>query len=130
MVLACMDVVFTLPLSIVLLHHALSNYDLTPWPGWAVVHSGFSYVGQVPAAVWSADVWLEFSVRWNQWASVFCAVVFIGFFGFAQDVREGYWNFYVALMRKVGVEIVDNRKKVVLPPIHFAQGQTTTQRCA
>ena len=117
-----MDVLLTLPLGIFSLVHSVNTEELTPWPGWNEVHSDFWFVGQLPTALWSSDYWLEFSLRWNQWASVFCAFVFFAFFGFAQDVREGYWKIYVRLMKKLGIQI-DDGKETVLPPIDFIEGQ-------
>lgn len=123
-ILGCMDAVLTLPLSIFLMwSNAVPEGPVQPWPGWTYVHDDFSKVRLIPAFIWRADRWTAFTVKWDEWVAVFCAVVFFLFFGISPDTRNAYQSLFWAIASRIGIH---RRVDEQLAPLDFATNQHAT----
>jgi len=67
-----------------------SESPIHPYQSWANVHAKFWNVDQFPAFQWKQNHTTITSLELSRWASVICAFIFFGFFGFAQEARKNY----------------------------------------
>lgn len=102
MALAMMDTAFTLPLSIFVMWLNAVESEVSPWRGLADAHWGFSRIEQIPAVEWRSFYWSLLSFYLDRWSIVFCAALFFGFFGFAEESRKNYAKAYWFVMRRFG----------------------------
>ncbi|KAJ6501198.1 pheromone B alpha 1 receptor, partial [Mycena vitilis] len=102
MCLASTDLLFTIPLSIWVLWVNVSVVGLSPWVSWADTHSNFSRVVQVPGVFWRADVYTAASLETTRWATVACALLFFGYFGFADEALKNYRHYFFTVAKRVG----------------------------
>ncbi|KAJ7055539.1 STE3-domain-containing protein [Mycena amicta] len=103
MALASVDLMFTIPLAIWVLYVNVAVVGLSPWISWADTHSNFSRVVQVPGFIWRSDPLSVASIETLRWATVFCAFVFFGFFGFADEAMKNYKTALSSVARRVGL---------------------------
>ncbi|KAF7331661.1 Pheromone B alpha 1 receptor [Mycena kentingensis (nom. inval.)] len=103
MALASIDLIFNIPLGIWVLYTNVNVVGLSPWRSWADTHSNFSRVVQVPAFFWRRDPMSVASLETMRWATIFCAFVFWGFFGFASEARKNYRLAYYKVASKLGL---------------------------
>lgn len=94
--LALTEILCTVPLASYGLYLNLSA-GTDPWISWSDTHFHYSQVDQYPALLWRMDRTAVISLELSRWLPVFCAFVFFGFFGFAQEARRHYRQVY-ALM--------------------------------
>lgn len=90
MALACVEMMCTVPLSIVFTILNLKAQPFQPWVSWEDTHSNFSRVLLIPSVIWRQSKLLEVSVECGRWSAPFCAFVFFAFFGFAEESRKNY----------------------------------------
>lgn len=102
MVLCCIDILCTIPLSIWGLYSQATLSPVIPWQGWAAAHANFSFVGQIPAALWRSDHNSVVALELTRWSSVMCAILFFMFFGFADEARRHYSVALSTVARKLG----------------------------
>ncbi|KAJ6458070.1 putative pheromone receptor [Mycena vitilis] len=102
MCLASTDLLFTIPLSIWVLWVNVSVVGLSPWISWADTHSNFSRVLQVPGVFWRADVYTVASLETTRWATTACALLFFGYFGFADEAIKNYRTYFFTVAKRVG----------------------------
>ncbi|KAF7293020.1 Argonaute-like protein [Mycena indigotica] len=103
MALASVDLIFTIPLGIWVLYNNVAVVGLSPWISWEDTHSNFSRVVQVPGIFWRSDPLTAASLETLRWATIFCAFVFFGFFGFADEAMKNYKTVVNSVARKVGL---------------------------
>ncbi|KAJ7455562.1 pheromone A receptor-domain-containing protein [Mycena latifolia] len=102
MCLASTDLFLTIPISIFVLYANVAIVGISPWVSWADTHSNFSRVVQVPAFVWRADSWTVASLETTRWATVTCAFLFFGYFGFADEALKNYRGAFWSVAKRVG----------------------------
>ncbi|KAJ6457135.1 pheromone B alpha 1 receptor, partial [Mycena vitilis] len=102
MCLASTDLLFTIPLSIWVLWVNVSVVGLSPWVSWDDTHSNFSRVVQVPGLFWRSDVYTVASLETTRWATVACALLFFGYFGFADEAIKNYRHYFFTVAKRVG----------------------------
>jgi len=88
--LASLDFCFTVPLA---LWGVVANtmWDTVhPWVSWADTHWGYARVFQIPRSALDRDPIANYSLETTRWAAVLCALVFFGFFGFADEAKKNY----------------------------------------
>ncbi|KAE9383748.1 pheromone receptor [Gymnopus androsaceus JB14] len=90
MCLAGTEIVFTVPLSCWSIYLNITSQPIEPWNGWADVHSDFSRVDQFPSVIRHLNEGTAISLETTRWFVVVCAIVFFGFFGFADEARKHY----------------------------------------
>ncbi|OSD03758.1 B mating type pheromone receptor [Trametes coccinea BRFM310] len=88
--IASVEIVCTVPISAYGLYLNLTAAPVSPWISWADTHFNYSKVDQFPAALWRMDRTAVVSFELSRWLAPFCAFVFFGFFGFAQEARSSY----------------------------------------
>lgn len=96
LILGCVDILFTLPVTIINFLQEVLSEKTTFWPGFAVVHAQFSTIPTTTTEQWkSLGIWVNFIVRFNQWINPVWAVIFFGIFGFSKEARARYsWAFW------------------------------------
>ena len=106
--LGLFDVLFTLPLTILILVEGLLDDDRDIaglWPGWKVVHASFSTIPTFTSEVWkSVGFWAVFTIRSNQWVNPIFAVAFFILFGITEQKRTWYWSIFWKIMRPFGLK--------------------------
>ncbi|KAL4070136.1 pheromone A receptor-domain-containing protein [Scleroderma yunnanense] len=90
MLLACIEMASTIPISIVSLYISNKGVPLQPWISWADTHYNFSFVGLVPAVTWMSDPNYKASIEMTRWLFPACALLFFSLFGFASESRKHY----------------------------------------
>lgn len=110
MALAAVELFFTIPITSYGIYLNVSAAPLNPWISWANVHYGYSKVDQYPAILWRSDYNTVVAFGLSTWSAPFCALVFFGFFGFAEEARRNYakvlaplYRFAHALKDKLGL---------------------------
>ncbi|KAI0350980.1 STE3-domain-containing protein [Trametes cingulata] len=88
--IASVEIVCTIPISAYGLYLNLTAAPMNPWISWSDTHFHYSKVDQYPAAVWRMDQNTVITFELSKWLAPFCAFVFFGFFGFAQEARANY----------------------------------------
>ncbi|KAF8884497.1 STE3-like pheromone receptor [Infundibulicybe gibba] len=90
MLLALVDMMFTVPLGIYTIYIGTKGVGLAPWISWEDTHFNFARVKLVPALFWRSDPAFQTSVELTRWLPVFCAFLFFGLFGFASEAQKHY----------------------------------------
>jgi pheromone a factor receptor len=103
MCLASADVLFVIPLG--LLHIGLQTRanPVYPWISWEYIHIYYSHVDQFPAVIWRSNPLIVMGLESSRWTVVFCAFVFFGFFGFADEARRHYRLGFQFVAKRVGM---------------------------
>ena len=90
MALACVEMMCTVPVSIVFTVLNLKAQPYNPWISWGETHYNFSRVLLITSVVWRESRLLEVSIESGRWSAPFCAFAFFAFFGFAEESRKNY----------------------------------------
>jgi len=101
MMLAGIEVLSTVPLASYFLYRNVSQ-GVVPWISWENVHVGFSRVDQFPAIIWKSVPILYTTVELSRWLVIVCAIIFFGFFGFAEEARKNYRTALDSVAKRVG----------------------------
>ena len=88
--LAGVEVLFTIPMGAFSIYLNASGTPIHHWVSWADTHYDFSRVDQIPSVVWHQNQLTVASIELTRYAVVFCAFLFIAFFGFADEARRNY----------------------------------------
>ncbi|KAJ7436623.1 pheromone receptor, partial [Mycena latifolia] len=102
MCLASTDLFLTIPLGIFILYANVAIIGISPWVSWENTRSNFSRVVQVPAIFWRVDPWTVASFETTRWATVTCAFLFFGYFGFADEAIKNYRGAFWSVAKRVG----------------------------
>lgn len=103
MALASMDILLTLPISVLVLVTGKVNTKLAVWPGWALLHNDWAPI-RLPASFWIPKFWLNFSIRWDEWINPMFALVFFLIFGLTEEARGMYRSAFFVVLRVFGYE--------------------------
>ncbi|KAF9789562.1 fungal pheromone STE3G-protein-coupled receptor [Thelephora terrestris] len=98
MALACIEIMCTIPISIVFTVLNLKAEPFEPWVSWEDTHSNFSRVVLIPSVIWRQTKLVEVSIECGRWSPLFCALLFFAFFGFAEESRKNYKYGVTALL--------------------------------
>lgn len=90
MALACVEMMCTVPLSIVFTVLNLKAQPYNAWISWEDTHFNFSRVLMITSVIWRQSKLLEVSIECGRWTAPFCAFAFFAFFGFADESRKNY----------------------------------------
>ena len=74
---------------------------VTPWNGWASMHSHYSEVEQVAGFIWKSVPEMALPLEMFRLSLVACAFIFFALFGFAVEAREQYYRLYKLLARRI-----------------------------
>ncbi|KAJ7749701.1 pheromone B alpha 1 receptor, partial [Mycena metata] len=133
MCLASTDLMFTIPLGIWVLWVNVKVVGISPWISWADTHSNFSRVATVPGLFWRADINTVASLETTRWVTVACALLFFGYFGFADEAIKNYRSAFSSVARRMGYSVATMSSSGVLssgsnskyPPMN-SQGRSAT----
>ena len=100
--LGCTECAFTLPCTIYVVI-SNTNRGIAPWKGLGDAHSGFSKIWQFPAALLTKQD--NMIIQWNNWVTVFVAVVFFVFFGFSKAMWSDYYKELVKFAGRLGIKL-------------------------
>jgi len=101
--LAIIDMMCTLPISIYSIYLGNKGVGLAPWISWDDTHFNFSRVDPVASLIWRSDPSFRASVELTRWLPVVCAILFFGLFGFASEAQRHYKLFFWAIMKPLGI---------------------------
>ncbi|KAK7046041.1 a-factor receptor [Paramarasmius palmivorus] len=90
MILAFVDIMFTIPLGVYVIYIGTHGVPLQPWISWEETHFEFWRVRLIPALFWRSNPTLQTSVELNRWLCVLCAFLFFALFGFASEAKKNY----------------------------------------
>lgn len=116
MALAMTETMFTVPLGIFVIVLNATATKVHPWISWEETHYDFGFVGQFPALFWRTQGLVVVSFEMNRWAPVFCAFVFFGFFGFAEECRKNYKSTFFAVLKCLGMERQPSKSSLAYSP--------------
>ncbi|KAK1217037.1 a-factor receptor [Marasmius sp. AFHP31] len=103
MCLAGIDILITVPFSIYSI--ALNaNVGISRWISWEDTHLNFSRVDLYPALLWKSNWLLNVNIELTRWAPVMCALLFFGFFGFADEAKKNYRAVISSVQKRVGLD--------------------------
>jgi len=105
--LACTELLFGIPWACYVCLYLNIRLGVNPWKGWADTHLNFSAVHQVPAVQWKSDHVRMVAMEMTRWSSVICAVIFFGFFGFADEARKNYRLAFYSCAKKIGFTTIN-----------------------
>jgi len=109
MCMASVEVLCTVPLASYFIYlNVTSPPGVQPYKGWADTHRFFSRVNQIPAILWRYDGTGELALEMTRWVVIFCAFIFFGFFGFADEARKHYRIAFQTLAKTVGYSMPSN----------------------
>lgn len=103
MALATVELLFNIPLSTYGLYLNITGRPIYPWKSWADTHFDWYIIDTYPAVLWRMNPVTIVNLELSRWALIFCALVFFGFFGFADEARKNYRQIYSAVMKRFGV---------------------------
>ena len=106
MLLASMELFANFPLTIYIIWRNATQYEVFPYISWYNVHVGFSKVNQYPRILWGDDPELVSGIEMQRWLTVACALVFVVFFGFADEARKHYSKAYTSIASRLGLTTV------------------------
>ncbi|KAF8809921.1 STE3-domain-containing protein [Phlegmacium glaucopus] len=103
MALATSEILFTVPFSTYGLYLNIIEAPIYPWKSWADIHFMWYTIDTFPAILWRSNPTSLIVHESTRWSLIFCAFVFFGFFGFAEESRKNYRCAYRAIVARFGV---------------------------
>lgn len=112
MLLACLTMLLNTPLSAFSIYINTVGLNLSPWISWSDAHYQFSFVQIIPAIIWRSDHTYTIAAEMSRWIYPFCAFLFFGLFGFADEARRNYSNALQFVVSKLGFNPPTRAKKL------------------
>jgi pheromone a factor receptor len=103
MALATVELLFNIPLSTYGLYLNITGRPIYRWKSWADTHFDWYIIDTYPAVLWRTNTITVVNFELSRWALIFCALVFFGFFGFADEARKNYRQIYWAVAKRFGI---------------------------
>lgn len=104
MSLATAELIFNIPISSYGLYLNVTLRPIYRWVSWSDTHFDYWNTGKFPAALWRLSPQTTTNLELTRWSIVLCAVVFFGFFGFAEEARKNYRAAYWVIAKRFGVK--------------------------
>jgi len=101
MLLAGTEILCTIPVASYFLYLNI-KLGVQPWISWEDTHSNFSRVDQIPQVIWERIPYFQTGMEVSRWLLVACAIIFFGFFGFADEARKNYRLAFSSVAKRVG----------------------------
>lgn len=101
MALASADLLCTVPYSAYGIYLNLRDVPISPWKGWADTHFNFSKVGQITAVAWHTNRNVAVALELSRWVIPVCAILFFGFFGFADEAQRNYSRVFAFCVSRI-----------------------------
>ncbi|EDR00818.1 STE3-like pheromone receptor [Laccaria bicolor S238N-H82] len=103
MSLATLELIFNLPINTYGLYLNITSRPIYPWKSWSDIHYDWFTIDTFPSILWRSNSTLSVTLEFSRWSVVFCALLFFGFFGFADEARKHYRLAYWAIAKRFGV---------------------------
>ena len=103
MALATLEIIFAIPFSSYGLYANITQAPIYPWTSWSNIHFMWYTIDTFPAILWRSNSFAVIGHESSRWSLVFCAFLFFGFFGFAEESRKNYRRAYWAIAARFGV---------------------------
>nr|AVI69658.1 pheromone receptor [Cyclocybe aegerita] len=103
MSLATIELLFNLPITTYGLYLNITGRPIYPWKSWSDIHFDWYTIDTFPAALWRSSTLMVVNLELSRWSMIFCALVFFGFFGFAEEARKNYRVAYWAIAKHFGI---------------------------
>ncbi|KAF5378596.1 hypothetical protein D9615_007165 [Tricholomella constricta] len=104
MALATTEIMFTTPLAIFSMWLNITANPISPWISWEDTHFDYFRVGQFPAIIWrSSSRSTVIGLELSRWVIPLCALVFFGFFGFAEEAKRNYRALFWTVVKPLGL---------------------------
>ncbi|KAH6890859.1 pheromone receptor, partial [Coprinopsis sp. MPI-PUGE-AT-0042] len=101
MSLATLELIINLPITSYGLYLNASR-PIYHWVSWADIHFQFNIIDAFPRLLWGSSNRTVVTLELNRWLVVFCAFLFFGFFGFADEARKNYSKALLGLKNLLG----------------------------
>jgi Pheromone A receptor len=99
MLLACSDMLITVPFSLFSLIYAFKT-GLTKF-SWSTLRHNYTHVPQFSTVEWQNNT-VEYAIlEMDAWSLVYSAFIFFAFFGFADEARDHYRRVYSSITRRI-----------------------------
>ncbi|KAG9217558.1 hypothetical protein CCMSSC00406_0008485 [Pleurotus cornucopiae] len=105
MSLAGIELLFNIPINAYGLYLNITASPIYPWRGWADAHFDWYLIDQYPAVLWRMSQRTIVTFELSRWSVVFCALLFFGFFGFADEARRHYRIAYESVANRIGFKM-------------------------
>lgn len=105
MSLATVELLFNTPISAYGLYLNATLKPIYPWKSWADIHYDWFTIDIYPAEWWRSSPIQITNLELSRWSLVFCAILFFGFFGFADEARKHYRIAYWAVAKRFGISL-------------------------
>lgn len=117
MLLATSELLFNIPISTYGLYLNITNIPVYPWKSWSDIHFDWYTPDIFPALLWRSNRSEVATLELSRWTLVFCALLFFGFFGFADEARKNYRLAYWTCLKRFG--IAPPSKTSSISNVHF-----------
>lgn len=101
MALATIEIMCTTPITAYGVYLNATLSPIQPWRGFADAHYNYSHIGQYPSVVWQSNHYNVVAMELTRWSLVFCAFIFFGFFGFADEACKNYRKLYYTVAKRL-----------------------------
>ena len=101
--LSATQIIGTLPTTLFAIYFNAHFLTVFPWISWQNTHANYSFVGQIPSFEWRSTKSSEVMIEFTRWYPVISALIFFGFFGFAEEARKNYRRAYLFTSRSLGL---------------------------
>ncbi|KAL4259943.1 G-protein coupled receptor 4 family protein [Pleurotus pulmonarius] len=103
MLLATIELVIGIPINAYGIYLNATSAPVQPWLGWADAHFDWYTIDTFPGVLWRSSARTIVTLELSRWLIVFCAFLFFGFFGFADEARKQYRLAYQFVAQKLGL---------------------------
>nr|QQL12040.1 mating-type protein STE3.1 [Hypsizygus marmoreus] len=103
MSLATVELLFNTPISTYGLYLNITTSPIYPWKSWSDIHFDYFTIDTFPGVLWRNSPIQVVTLELSRWSLVFCAFLFFGFFGFADEARKHYRQAYWAVAKRFGI---------------------------
>ena len=101
--LGCLDILVTLPIGILNLAVDIKENEIVFYQGWSAIHTDWEPFG-VTKRMWATTPFGTFDVKWNDWVSVYFALVFFALFGLTAEARAKYMRALYFVLQPLGIK--------------------------
>nr|AAQ96346.1 pheromone receptor Rcb3 B43 [Coprinopsis cinerea] len=134
MSLATLELLFNLPITTYGLYLNISR-PIYPWTSWSDIHHNWHIIDTFPRVLWGNNPVHVVTLELSRWSLVFCAFLFFGFFGFADEARRNYRKVFTFIVKQFGFQpSSSNEKKTVFvykpaPPLPTYMPRSVDTAC-
>nr|AAQ96347.1 pheromone receptor Rcb3 B5 [Coprinopsis cinerea] len=114
MSLATIELVIHLPITSYGLYLCFTSKPMYPWTSWSDIHHNWYIIDSFPRVLWGHNPVQVVTLELSRWSLVFCAFLFFGFFGFAEEAQKSYRKVFLFVSRLFGFSRPPSMRKKYL----------------